>query len=741
MAPHSAQTLSCLSLALLLCLIGSPALAATIWVNTNSDSIANDARCSLREALSASASNAAVGGCSAGSSGTADLIRFDWDDFEGGTVLGAIINLSQGPLIVSDADLVIDNSGGRRLTVSAQNLHRVMEVAQPAAASLTLINLGLRDGLAEAPDPHGGALLLVSGTRTLTLQNMTIRSSQALAGAGGALAFGADLEVLNISESRFTSNSAGRSGVLGSVDAIHGSDLSIAISDSGFFANTALSSGGVLSLGLSPTSSAEVIRVDIVDSQFGGNSAEASGGALHFEPGAIDASLIVLDSLFEDNLVNDGAGGAINVSGGAVGSGLAVVDVQRSSFIGNRAFIGAAVRSALTPTRLINNLFLDNLSGSSAAVNVSPIVPFLSTLPSTLVGNTWAGNLASQDEGQPAGLATDLSYASDWSTGQHRLVGNLFIPVANAPACNFGQSDTSQTSLASINHNLTVSDGGQVVSACELVLSDGQGMAFEDPIAVHALREATGDLLKPWRIRFGAGSTAVDAWPRSDCRDETAFPVVLDLDRNRFVPDAGGDPIDGNPALTAACDIGAFENREGRTLDISVSGSGRVFSDPVPAIDCTGSCSSFAQQFDTVDLRWLNEPGSVFAQWDGDCSGSAECEVDLDQNRVVLATFTTTATHPIDIQLAGTGEGRVVSVNSTYGMDCPDYNCTGHFEAGSVVVLEAIPAEGSSFVAWEGDCQFGCDDPVIGLTLNGPRQYIARFDFDDAIFGDRFESP
>ncbi|MDP1086591.1 hypothetical protein Q6245_29955, partial [Klebsiella pneumoniae] len=78
----------------------------------------------------------------------------------------------------------------------------------------------------------------------------------------------------NISESRFTSNSASRSGVLGSVDTIHGSDLNIAISDSGFFANSALgSSGGVLSLSLSTTSSPEVIHVDVVDSQFGGNSA------------------------------------------------------------------------------------------------------------------------------------------------------------------------------------------------------------------------------------------------------------------------------------------------------------------------------------------------------------------------------------------------------------------------------------------------------------------------------------
>ncbi|MDP1329439.1 hypothetical protein Q6280_28050, partial [Klebsiella pneumoniae] len=83
-----------------------------------------------------------------------------------------------------------------------------------------------------------------------------------------------------------------------------------------------------------------------------------------------------LNSLFEDNLVDDGAGGAINVSGGAVGSGLAVVDVHRSTFIGNRACIGAAIRTALTPTRLSNPRFLDHLRGSSAAVNVAPIVPF-----------------------------------------------------------------------------------------------------------------------------------------------------------------------------------------------------------------------------------------------------------------------------------------------------------------------------------------------------------------------------
>lgn len=716
--------------------------AATIWVNTNSDAPGNDGRCSLREAIAASESNAALGGCAAGSSGTADVIRFDWNDFEGGTVTGAVISLSQGPLTINDADLNIDNTDGQRLTITAQNQHRVMVVDQPAGSTLELINIGVQNGQAVEPDPHGGAVLFSSGTQAATLRQVTIRNSQALAGGGGALAFGNDLEILTIDNSRFTNNSALRGGVIGSVADIHQSSLDLTISDSGLFGNSA-SNGGAIALALNTIVGPEVIRIEVADSQIGSNSAEADGGAIHFEPGVIDAALLIGDSLFEGNQSPDGIGGAVNVVSGSVGSGQALVDVQRSTFLGNAAFVAAAINADGVPTRLINNLFLDNRAGSSAAVLVAPVVSVSYDAPSTLVANTFSGNLAGQAAGQPADAATDLAFFPDWSETDNRLVGNLFLPAeeSSAPACDFGQGDSSQAFVADVSNNLAVTDTGLANAECTLTLSDGQGMSFADPIAVHALREDTGSFTKPRRIRFGAGSLAVDAWPSNACRDETAFPIVLDLDRNRFVPDAGGNPFDGNPAITAGCDIGAFENREGRSLDINVTGTGRVFSDPVPSIDCTGNCSSFAQQFDTVSLRWLSQPGSVFAQWDGDCSGSAECEVNLDQNRVVLANFTATATHPIEIQLNGTGQGRVVSFNSTYGMDCPDYNCTGHFEAGSVVALEAIPAEGSSFVAWEGDCQFDCDDPVIGLTLNGPRAFIARFDFDDAIFGDRFESP
>jgi len=718
------------------------ATAATIWVNTNADPNLSNGRCGLRDALAASVGNASVRGCDAGSSATADEIRFDWDDFEGGGIAGAVISLSQGPLLVTDADLTIDNRGGQRLTVSAQDQHRVMAVDQPGGASLTLINLNLEDGLAEAPDPDGGALLVNSGTSELTLQGMTIRNNQALAGAGAALAFGEQLETLTIVDSRFTNNQAERGGAISSVANFHQGNLQLTITEGGFFGNSARS-GGALGLALSTLVGPEVIRIDISDSRFGNNTADDAGGAIHFAPGVNDGELTILNSLFENNQSDSGLGGAINAASGSVGSQEALVDIQRSTFVGNAASVAAALNSNGVPTRLINNLFLDNRVGTSATVNLSPSVSIFFDAPITVIGNTWSGNLAGLADGQPVNSASDLAYFPDWSVPNHRFVGNLFLPPAegSAPACDFGQNDEGTSTIAAVNNNLTVTSDGLVDSECELVLADGQGMDFEDPIAVHALRESRSSITKPWRIRFGAGSTAVDAWPRSDCRDETPFAIVQDLARNRFSGGASGDPLNGNPALASDCDIGAFENREGRSLDISVTGSGRVFSDPVPTINCTGICSSFAQQSDTVDLRWLNEPGSIFQQWDGDCSGSEGCSVPLDQNRVVLASFAATSTHPVVIQLAGTGTGRVVSISDAFGLDCPDYNCTGHFEAGEAVVIEAIPATGSSFVAWEGDCQFSCDQAVIGIPLNGPVNYIARFDLDDAIFDDRFESP
>ena len=68
------------------------------------------------------------------------------------------------------------------------------------------------------------------------------------------------------------------------------------------------------------------------------------------------------------------------------------------------------------------------------------------------------------------------------------------------------------------------------------------------------------------------------------------------------------------------------------------SGEGSVVSFP-DSVDCGEVCSrSFAAGM-KVDLLATPEPGSVFAGWSGDCTGTAGCVVTMSQSREVTALF------------------------------------------------------------------------------------------------------
>jgi hypothetical protein len=75
------------------------------------------------------------------------------------------------------------------------------------------------------------------------------------------------------------------------------------------------------------------------------------------------------------------------------------------------------------------------------------------------------------------------------------------------------------------------------------------------------------------------------------------------------------------------------------------SGAGNVTSSP-SGIDCdlsgeqsAGTCSGFFEQDSDVTLTATSELGNEFTEWLGDCSGSGDCVVTLDQNRIATARF------------------------------------------------------------------------------------------------------
>jgi CSLREA domain-containing protein len=74
------------------------------------------------------------------------------------------------------------------------------------------------------------------------------------------------------------------------------------------------------------------------------------------------------------------------------------------------------------------------------------------------------------------------------------------------------------------------------------------------------------------------------------------------------------------------------------TVTPSGAGAGTVTSSP-PGIDCGATCSASFDDGTSVTLHAQHNAGSVFAGWSGDCAGTGDCVVTMDQARAVTATF------------------------------------------------------------------------------------------------------
>src|SRR5512140_777357 len=162
-----------------------------------------------------------------------------------------------------------------------------------------------------------------------------------------------------------------------------------------------------------------------------------------------------------------------------------------------------------------------------------------------------------------------------------------------------------------------------------------------------------------------------------------AAPPLLAVRGLRAI-DPGGHmrmPIVIWVAVILACGTGrnANQNTDGgsggggptlHTLIVAVSGSGKITSAPA-GIDCGVSCSSRFDAGTEVALTASAAAGWKFAGWSGACSGDQACSLRMDDDVMVIATFSQVPqnTDSLSVVVEGTGSGRVTS--SPAGIDCP----------------------------------------------------------------------
>jgi len=135
-------------------------------------------------------------------------------------------------------------------------------------------------------------------------------------------------------------------------------------------------------------------------------------------------------------------------------------------------------------------------------------------------------------------------------------------------------------------------------------------------------------------------------------------------------------------------------------LRIATTGDGLVRG---AGTDCGGSCSETLATGTQLGLEAVPDAGATFTGWSGACSGTGPCQLTLGSDDSVTAAFSQKSppqgSHRLTV--AVNGSGRVVSTPA--GIDC-GATCSSQFDAGTSVVLVAIPAAGWRFSGWIGDC-------------------------------------
>jgi CSLREA domain-containing protein len=215
-----------------------PALAQpngvnVITVNTDEDELNTDGDCSLREAITAADTNAAVDGCDAGSATGRDAIHFS---------LGpeATIVLASELPPVTDASGLNINGMMAKITVSGDESVRVLQ--EEAGAKLTLHNLTVADGNAgSSTGVFGGGVFNNGGT--LKVDHSTFTGNSAVFG-GGIQTFNGTLKVIN---STLSGNNNG--GNFSGSGGIHNNNGTLNVISSTFSNNGVRNDGGTTALG------------------------------------------------------------------------------------------------------------------------------------------------------------------------------------------------------------------------------------------------------------------------------------------------------------------------------------------------------------------------------------------------------------------------------------------------------------------------------------------------------------
>ena len=172
-------------------------------------------------------------------------------------------------------------------------------------------------------------------------------------------------------------------------------------------------------------------------------------------------------------------------------------------------------------------------------------------------------------------------------------------------------------------------------------------------------------------------------------------------------------------AVNRAIDLLMVNSVGTRHLSVTKSGVGLVASTPA-GIECGEACAGDFPVGVPVRLAATPGAGFRFSGWSGGCTGMKDCEVTLQEDARVTATFQELPRQLVSV--GKTGPGRVISEPA--GIDCGrgSSDCRAEFSA---VTLIAEPAAGFFLKGWDG-CP-GAEGSICRLVPDEPVRVKARF--------------
>lgn len=290
-----------------LLVLASPALAATIEVNTATDENGSGDRCSLREAIRSANTDAPFGGCPRDLLPGHDTVNVPDGDYTLTQPGPREDAAATGDLDIT-GDTTINGAGARRTTVEGTTADgserdRVFEVR---GSTVVITGLTITDGAAPAGDAGGGGGVRNSLGGALTLRRVAVDRNTAASDGGGVYGSGGSLTVLDTTVSRNSANSAGGIRQDGGTASIRNSTVS---------GNRAAQGGGIRA-GTSTT-------VTIESSTIASNASSTGGGL--FTSG-LTSVINVKNSIVADNTTTNCdttafPGGVIASQGNNIDSG------------------------------------------------------------------------------------------------------------------------------------------------------------------------------------------------------------------------------------------------------------------------------------------------------------------------------------------------------------------------------------------------------------------------------------